>query len=160
MDKNENGFRTARGYTLENKKNGELTSAMEDYLEMINRLSETTGYTRVGILSDKLQVKPSSSSKMISKLISLNYLVNDGNGNIKLTQKGAEVSDYLIERHRIVERFLKMLGANDILQETEMIEHCISHETAKRIDILSDLIENSALWEDYKRSVRQQLPEN
>ena len=52
-------FRTVRGYQLLNQQERELTPALEDYLEMAYRLCQTNGYTRVGKISEILNVKPS-----------------------------------------------------------------------------------------------------
>ena len=59
-------FYTLKGYQI--NEAGELTTAMEDYLEMICRIAEGEGGVRVGTLSQKLHVKPSSATKMLQQL--------------------------------------------------------------------------------------------
>ena len=59
-------FHTQKGYEL--AEQNKLTAAMEDYLEMICRLSREEGYTRVHLLAKHLNVKPSSASKMVDQL--------------------------------------------------------------------------------------------
>ena len=60
-------FYTMKGYEL--AADAQITTAMEDYLEMICRLEEEeAGPVRIRALSQKLHVKPSSASKMVSNL--------------------------------------------------------------------------------------------
>ena len=44
-------FHTSRGYQILRWQGGQLTSSMEDYLEMIYRICAKNGYTRIGKLS-------------------------------------------------------------------------------------------------------------
>lgn len=131
-------FRTVRGYQLANKKEGQLTSAMEDYLEMVFRLCEERGYARVVQISDLLHVKPSSASKMISKLVDLDYLQSDRYEVIRLTQSGCKIGKYLLKRHETVETFLKLVGSLTPLEETELIEHTLNPSTVSAISVLND----------------------
>ncbi len=86
----EEDFRTVRGYQLLNQQDGRLTPALEDYLEMAYRLCLQYSYARVNKLSELLHVRPSSASKMISKLANLGYLEYDRHEIILLTEKGQE----------------------------------------------------------------------
>ena len=143
QSKNEE-FRTIRGYELAEGYENSLTTAMEDYLEMVGRLCADEGYTRVGKLSDHLQVKPSSASKMVRKLIELGYLKFDSNDNIRLTPVGKEQSGYLLHRHQVLERFLLLLGIQNPLQEIEMLEHSIKPYTVKRLERLLQFFEQNS----------------
>ena len=57
-------FYTQNGY--DRADTGPLTTAMEDYLEMICRLTRSGGYTRISALARELHVQPSSASKTVS----------------------------------------------------------------------------------------------
>ena len=61
-----NNFYTLNGYMK--KENNFLTPSMEDYLEMIYRLSLNTGFARVNELSNALNVQPPSATNMVHKL--------------------------------------------------------------------------------------------
>ena len=105
MEKRE-GFYTLKGY-----QNGEahnMTASMEDYLEMICRLLLTEEVVRVNQLAHMLHVKPSSASKMVKNLKGLGYLLSEKYGYIRLTDKGRKAGDYLLFRHDILNRFLKI----------------------------------------------------
>lgn len=137
MDKETNSdFRTVRGYQIINQKEGQLTPALEDYLEMTYRICNQSSYARVGKLSEMLHVKPSSASKMISKLAELGYLEYDKYEVILLTEKGREYGAYLLYRHQIIEQFLSLIGCNNPLEETELIEHSLSADTVENLNDL------------------------
>lgn len=128
-------FHTVRGYQLLEQNKKLLTSAMEDYLEMIYRNSLLEGYMRINTLSELLNVQASSTTKMVQKLTLLGLLDYKKYGIIFLTENGREIGQYLLQRHGIIELFLKKLGVSDnILLETELIEHNISVSTLSLID--------------------------
>lgn len=129
-------FRTVRGYQLANRGEGQLSSSLEDYLEMVYRLCLENEYTRVGKLSALLHVRPSSASKMIVKLVSLGYLHSDRYETIRLTDRGMQFGEYLLARHETVERFLQLIGSTDSLKEAELIEHSLSPLTITKLQLL------------------------
>ena len=59
-------FYTQKGYQMRSDKL--VTSAMEDYLEMICRQARMEGYARINFLAHRLNVRPSSASKMVYQL--------------------------------------------------------------------------------------------
>ncbi|MFZ5639831.1 MAG: transcriptional regulator MntR [Bacillota bacterium] len=123
-------FFTFREYMK--KEDDLLTASMEDYLEMIYRLSMDTGFTRIHDLAAALNVQPPSATKMVQKLADIKYVNYEKYGIIMLSKKGRQTGKALLERHRIIEEFLKMLGIiEDVLEETEKIEHTISTRTVK-----------------------------
>ena len=58
MSKERERFYTVRGYELLSKDANLLTPSMEDYLEMVYRLSRDKGYTRISDLASALNVQP------------------------------------------------------------------------------------------------------
>ena len=142
---NEREFHTVRGYELLRQQKDRLTPAMEDYLEMVYRLCELSQYTRIGKLSDALHVRPSSASKMIVKLSEKGYVDYDRYEIILPTEKGKNAGAYLMHRHQTIERFLRLIGSREQLQETELIEHVLSPETVSRINTLLCFFERNDL---------------
>lgn len=135
MDKSHE-FHTVRGYQLLDNKL--LTSSMEDYLEMIYRNTLTEGIMRMNTLSQLLNVKPSSATKMVQKLAKLGLLKYEKYGVILMTEQGKDLGAFLLKRHNIIESFLKTIGIDDnLLLETELIEHNVSSDTLKCIDMLN-----------------------
>ena len=134
MTKDEELFYTMRGYELLSKDTNSLTPSMEDYLEMVYRLSQYKGYTRITDLAAALNVQPPSATNMIQKLAETPYLNYERYGVVELTEYGRELGQYLLKRHEIIEKFLRIIGVEDgILQETEKIEHNVSTGTMERI---------------------------
>ena len=100
-------FHTVRGYQLLGRGKKHLTSAIEDYLEMVYRSSVKEGYVRINVLSDMLNVRPSSATKMVQKLAELGLVDYKKYGIIFLTENGKKYGKFLLERHNIIENFLK-----------------------------------------------------
>lgn len=126
-----NDFYTFNEYMK--KENNLLTASMEDYLEMIYRLSLNTGFARIHELSDALNVQPPSATKMVQKLAELKLLNYKKYGVLILGEDGKKLGEALLNRHNIIESFLRILDVSesDVLEETEKIEHTISIKTTK-----------------------------
>lgn len=115
-----------------------LTASMEDYLEMIFRLSEKVGFTRIHDLAKALNVQPPSATKMVQKLSEFKFVNYEKYGIIMLTEEGKKMGRYLLNRHNIIEGFFKILGISDgLLEQTEKVEHTINDET---VEYLEDFI--------------------
>jgi Mn-dependent DtxR family transcriptional regulator len=133
-----NEFHTVRGYELLDQRRKRLTPAMEDYVEMIYRHSLEEGYLRINALADLLNVQPPSATKMVQRLAKLELVNYKKYGILSLTAAGAELGRFLFERHAVIEAFLKNLGTQeDVLTETELIEHSISASTVDRLKLIN-----------------------
>ena len=131
---NNSDFYTLNGYR--NKNKNKLTESMEDYLEMIYR-NRNKGEIHVKDISIKLNVKPSSVSKMINKLKEYNLVNFEKYGSITLTNEGIKIGKYLLWRHNILVKFFKKLNKkNYLLEQVEKIEHFIDFETLKNMEKL------------------------
>ena len=141
------------------KEDSSLTASMEDYLEMIYRLSINTGFTRMHELSSALNVQPPSATKMVQKLAEQNFLDYEKYGVILLKESGKVMGKALLTRHNIIENFLKLLGISDVnvLEETEKIEHTISNETLKCFEKFSMFLkQNPEIIEKYNNYLEHQ----
>lgn len=146
-------FHTVRGYENINSTRNVLTPSMEDYLEMIYRCSIEDKFVRLNKIAQMLNVRDSSASKMMKKLGDLSLIKYEKYGIIQLTDKGIENGEYLLNRHNIIKNFLTILGGKDeVLTETELVEHVISCETVKNINILNMFFkENQDILDKYKK---------
>jgi len=126
-----NDFYTFNEYMK--KEENSLTASMEDYLEMIYRLSLHTGFTRIHELSDALNVQPPSATKMVQKLAEIKLLKYEKYGILLLEEDGKVLGEALLNRHNVIESFLRILDVSEseVLKETEKIEHTISKQTTK-----------------------------
>lgn len=152
----EKNFHTARGYQLLNEENNLLTPSMEDYVEMIYRMNLNEEYIRMNQLAKKLNVRPSSTTKTVQKLETLGIVDYQKYGVVKLTDVGKEVGAFLLKRHMTIEKFLGKMGVEEtLLKDTEMIEHGISLNALKNIDLLNDFLDHNPeildLYEKYKK---------
>lgn len=144
---NKGNFYTVRGYALLGQDNNAMTPSMEDYLEMIFRLSQKKGYVRIGDLAESVNVQPPSASKMVQKLAEMGYVVYEKYGIIHLTEQGDVLGEYLLDRHQTIEKFLMIIGVqNNILEETEKIEHGISEETLRCIKYFTCFFLENESW--------------
>ncbi len=133
---NNNDFYTFGEYL---KKDGtSLTASMEDYIEMIYRLSAHNGFTRIHEVSKALNIQPPSATKMVQRLSKMGYIRYEKYGFIMLEDNGKRIGAWLIKRHGIMEEFMRTIGVDDsmVLQETEKIEHMLSNDTVSCIESL------------------------
>ncbi len=114
------------------------TPSMEDYLERIYQLIEEKGYARVSDIAEGLEVHPSSVTKMIQKLDKDEYLVYEKYRGLILTSKGKKIGKRLVDRHQLLEEFLRIIGVeeNRIYTDVEGIEHHLSWDSITRIESL------------------------
>ncbi len=159
MTKLNEEFYTARGYENIAGENA-LTASMEDYLEMIYRLSQENGYTRVNDLADSLNVQPPSVTKMIQKLNEKKLLDYEKYGMVHLTDEGKKIGKYFLERHNTLKEFLTLIGATEDLQkDVETMEHYISLNNFRVISTLvSFMKENNHFltqFHEYKNKLLQ-----
>jgi DtxR family Mn-dependent transcriptional regulator len=118
---NKSDFYTFKGYQLNDDTR--ITSSMEDYLERINELA------------DRLHVKPSSASKMVSNLKYLGLVSFEKYGYIKPTDKGMAIGEYLLYRHDVLNDFLCLINnSEDETEQVEKIEHFLDEKTIRNIE--------------------------
>jgi DtxR family Mn-dependent transcriptional regulator len=131
-------FHTVRGYQMLNSERKVLTSSMEDYLEMLYRLCLENGYARINQLADKLNVRPSSTTKVVQKLYELGLVNYQRYGIIQLTEDGKSIGEFLLKRHVVIEEFLRNIEVKEtLLKDTELIEHDVSLSALEAINSLN-----------------------
>ena len=154
MNKNKKDeFYTLRGYRQMNQEKNLLTASMEDYLEMIYRMSMKEDYVRMNQLAKNLNVRPSSATKIVQKLKELGMVDYQKYGIIQLTEEGKSLGKFLLNRHNIIEEFLKNIGTEDTrLKDTEIMEHGVSLNTLKNIYVLNKFLsENPDILRELER---------
>ena len=139
----EGEFRTLNGYR--DAEGRAITPSMEDYLEMIARLSEGGEPVRVCVLARKLHVTPPSATKMIAHLSERGCVYAERYGYVTLTEYGRNMGAFLVRRHAIIHSFFCLLnGTKEELTQTEKIEHFIEPHT------LAAMERALAIYEDKK----------
>lgn len=121
------------------------TPSAEDYLEQIYELIRAKGYARAVEIADALDIRPSSVTKMIQRLDEQGYLVYEKYRGIALTVLGEKVAKRMSRRHRLLERFLRLLGLDEatVQRDVEGIEHYISPATIDRLGALVETLEST-----------------
>jgi len=118
---------------------------MEDHIEIIYSLIEQKGYARVSDIAEALSVLPSSVTKMVQKLDKDGYLIYERYRGLVLTPRGQKLGKRLLERHSLLEQFLRLIGVDEerIYGDVEGIEHHLSWNSIDRIADLVQLLEES-----------------
>jgi Mn-dependent DtxR family transcriptional regulator len=107
-----------------------LTESMEDYLEMFYRIVSSQGYIRPVDLSNAINVKPSSVTRMIQKLDDAGFIKYEKYRNIALTEKGMIYGRFLVWRDEKLKEFFQLSKENERVEEqVEGIEHYITPAT-------------------------------
>lgn len=121
------------------------TPSMEDYLENIYKLINQKGYARVSDIAESLDVHPSSVTKMVQKLDKDKYLVYEKYRGLVLTPKGKKIGKRLVDRHDLLEDFLRIIGVSEeqIYQDVEGIEHHLSWDSITCIEYLVEYFQRN-----------------
>lgn len=118
------------------KEKLKLTPIMEDYLKNIYYEIEEKGKCSIVELSKRMNIKPSSVSEMIDRLVQRSLVKHEKYSDIELTELGRKIALEVIRHHRLIELYLlKSLGYDyeKLHQEAENLEHYISKELADAI---------------------------
>ncbi|ANU16168.1 manganese transport transcriptional regulator [Planococcus maritimus] len=135
------------------------TPSMEDHIEIIYSLIEQKGYARVSDIAEALSVLPSSVTKMVQKLDKDGYLIYERYRGLMLTPKGQKLGKRLLQRHDLLEQFLRLIGVDEdkIYDDVEGIEHHLSWNSIDRIaDLVQLLEEDQDVVEKLKKLSKEQ----
>lgn len=115
------------------------TASEEKYLEVIYRAASSEGYTRVTDIAQSLNVGVSSVTKMIRKLAEYHLVHFKRYREIKLTEQGVLEAKKLIVRQEVLSSFMGNIGVNkeDIKREVSMVEHYISENVLKKMELFN-----------------------
>jgi DtxR family Mn-dependent transcriptional regulator len=115
----------------------DVTTVVEEYLEVIYRLQEKEGVARTGDMVKSLDVAFGTVTNTVERLEKEGYVTHEPYKGVKLTQKGLKIALQVVRRHRLSERLL-----SDILHvEWEKVhdaacklEHGITDEIDKPLE--------------------------
>jgi len=111
-----------------------LTESMEDYLEMFFRIVSKQGYIRPVDLSNAINVKPSSVTRMVQKLDEAGFIKYEKYRNIALTEKGLIYGRFLVWRDEKLKEFFRLSKENvKVEEQVEGVEHYITPATMRFI---------------------------
>jgi DtxR family manganese transport transcriptional regulator len=134
----------------------DLTTSVEDYLEVIYELLQEKGYARAVDISQYLGVKSPSVTNMLQRLHRRGLVVYERYRGIKLTKRGESLARSVKERHLVIARFLRILGVdeNTANSDAEGIEHHVHPSTINQITRFVDFVEKNRSWfESFGRTI-------
>ncbi len=114
----------------------DISPAMEDYLEVILRLSRETGVARARDIASSLDVKRSSVTGALRHLAEMKLVNYKPYEFITLTPKGRGAARRVTGRHEALARFFReVLGVPGPTADSDAcrIEHGLSRETVDRL---------------------------
>lgn len=120
---------------VNSNKNAKSTSRMEDYLEVISELVELKGYATPTDISNYMNVRPPSVTKMLRKLDTDGYLEYTKYHGLKLTSKGTNIANDIRQKHSDLLEFFDIIGVNSSIanKDVEGIEHHLNPKTMKQL---------------------------
>jgi len=112
----------------------------EDYVELIEDLTQEIGEARATDLADRLGVSHVTVSKTIKRLQREGLVTCLPYRSIFLTEAGQALATESRARHAVVLAFLKKLGVDDATAEidAEGIEHHVSQKTLQRMRLFAE----------------------
>ncbi len=120
-----------------------LSEASQEYLESIYWLYEAGIERTQANLARALQVSQPSASEMLRRLVDDGLVSRDDSKLIHFTDRGREVAERIVARHRTVEAYLvKVMGIpwDDVHEEAHAMEHSISPRLeAKMLEMIGDI---------------------
>ena len=102
----------------------------EMYLETILLIKKRKGTVRSVDVAEELGYAKSSVSRGVNLLLEKGYINIGKGGDITFTESGLERAAMVYERHRVITRVLRSMGASKEVAEENAcrIEHVISDE--------------------------------
>ena len=121
----------------------ELSEATQEYLESIYWLYEAGIERTQANLARALRVSQPSASEMLKRLADEGLVSRDDHKLIQFTDRGHEVAERIVARHRLVEAYLvKIMGIpwDDVHEEAHAMEHSISPRLeAKMLEMIGEV---------------------
>ncbi|MDP9069111.1 MAG: metal-dependent transcriptional regulator [Actinomycetota bacterium] len=84
----------------------DLNPASKEYLEAVYELKEEGRRVLQARIGERLGLAPATVSEGVKRLVAEGYVTVEGARDITLTQRGIEVAEALVRRHRLAERML------------------------------------------------------
>jgi DtxR family Mn-dependent transcriptional regulator len=117
---------------------GHATVAEQEYLEIMFWLEEA-GLPMTGAnIARAMQLSPPTVHEMIGRLVDDGYVSRSADKSLAFTDSGREHATHIVQRHRMIERFLTdILGIpwDEVHEEAERIEHAMSPVLEERMRV-------------------------
>ncbi len=131
----------------------QITSSLQDYLEVILSLSKQQRTVRVTDIANSLDIAKASVSQALNSLKKQGLIKQSYYGPVELTAKGKEYAEKIRYRHEVLRFFLmEVLGVSPEIAEKDacLLEHDLSNET---FESLLEFLEKDKITTRFKREV-------
>ncbi len=128
-----------------------LTSALEDYLETIQKLVDDKGYARVRDICKVRGVKSGSVSPAVKRLSNMKLINHERGEFITLTAKGETIARRTQARHDLLVRFLQdvlMVERKQAENDACAMEHHLSDSSVDKLTRFFEFIRNCPEGQD------------
>ena len=112
------------------------TVAEEEYLQSLFWLQEAQLPMTGANVARAMQLSPPTVHEMIGRLIEDGYVARASDKSLSFTDEGLEHAKAIVQRHRLIERFLTdVLGIpwDEVHEEAERLEHAMSPVLEERM---------------------------
>lgn len=113
-----------------------VTHSMAHYLTAVNALRREFGYARATDVAEFLNVSRGAASMALSQLKKREWITEDANRFLLLTEVGSRIADRVEQNFLILSKFFEqVLGASApvALSDACKMEHLLSSETGQRL---------------------------
>jgi DtxR family Mn-dependent transcriptional regulator len=109
---------------------------IEEYIEMIYILEQKDGHAHTGTIAAEMDIKPPSVTQMLQKLEKEGLVEYQSYTGARLTEKGKNMARILMNKHRIVQEFLELIGIDEGLAERDacQIEHHVITRSVRQLE--------------------------
>ena len=112
------------------------TIAEEEYLQTMFWLEEAGLPITGANIARAMQLSPPTVHEMIGRLVDDGYVSRAADKSLQFTDSGREHATHIVQRHRMIERFLTdVLGIpwDEVHEEAERLEHAMSPVLEERM---------------------------
>jgi Mn-dependent DtxR family transcriptional regulator len=118
------------------ERNPMRKKTIEEYVELIYILEQEHGHAHTGTIAAEMDIKAPSVTEMLQKLEKEGLVEYQSYTGATLTSRGKKMALTLMEKHRIVQEFLELIGIDGITAERDacQIEHHVSTGSVRRLE--------------------------
>jgi Mn-dependent DtxR family transcriptional regulator len=137
-----------------------LNTVEETYIETIDALLKSLGYAAVTDIAKELKVKSPSVTSMLKRLDALGFVKYTPYRNVTLTKQGNDLANFLRQREKSLQTFLRLLGVDEAVAEKDAcaIEHIVDASTLAKLSKFVEFVQKTpqgANWLDCFKNYEQ-----
>jgi Mn-dependent DtxR family transcriptional regulator len=157
MAARENFHPAAESLGGSNEENHMRKKTIEEYVELIYILEQEHGHAHTGTIAAEMDIKAPSVTEMLQKLDKEGLVEYQGYTGATLTEKGKKMALALMEKHRVIQEFLELIGIDATTAERDacQIEHHVSTGSVRRLEKFVEFLQHDPDLLDKFRADRE-----